>query len=186
MAKDVIRVTEACMRVMGHAAYGAARQSELSILDTIDYFDIDNDISNHLILSRPEIGGIQAVSQTALSLPQAVLLLMGQQMKVHNFLLDNVVSPRNRGFIIGQDGKLYEVLMDVWHPRVAEEEFILDVSTLDESIWKAGSRIFYNKDLRISSLDEISLSMSVAREIYTGIRSGHYDPLRGEFPLVNV
>ena len=181
---SAIRVSDSFSRHMSYAAYADARGSLAVAFATVAYFDLAEDISNMDVLSRREIGGLGHVRQTALSPEQAVGLLELQRAGQADLLLENIVRPRNRGFMFGTDGRLYDVLMDVWHPRVIDEEFTLDANTLHEAMWVARSRVFYNIAPRNLDDAPVVLSTSIAHEIAAGVRSGTVNAMTGEFPLL--
>ena len=182
---SVLCVSDAFSRHFGlYQHHADTCQVSPAILESINYIDVPADVSNYTVLHGAIIGGLGGVRQTALSFEQVVGLMTFQALGLHNRLRVNVIGPRNRGFMLGADGRLYEVWMDIWRPRVIDMELCLDGNTLDEATWQAGSRVFYNTAPRmVQDVTPVELSMSVAHEIYQGIRSHRVDSL-GEFPLL--
>lgn len=181
----VLRVSDAFSRHIGlYQHHADTCQVSPAILRSINYIDVPADVSNYTVLHGAIIGGLGGVRQKALSFEQVVGLMTFQALGLHNRLRVNVIGPRNRGFMLGADGRLYEVWMDIWRPRVIDMELCLDGNTLDEATWQEGSRVFYNMAPRmVQDVTPVELSMSVAHEIYQGIRSDRVDSL-GEFPLL--
>lgn len=159
-------LSDAFSRYFGFFQHHAeACEVSVEMLDGIKYIDLAAGVSNREVIDRRQIGGLAGVRQTALSFEQAVGLMVLQKTGQHDRLRTNVINSRNRGFMFGADGRLYELRMDVWRPRVIDEEFRLDANSLDEVSWGEGSRIFYNTVPRPQDDTPVELSMSFAHTV---------------------